>query len=46
MAPFTLYRAGDAAFTTGNATLVDEQAVTAHSDPALHDVQTYYYLVK
>ncbi len=46
VAPFTLYRAGDAAFTTGNATLVDEQAVTAHSDPALHDLQTYYYLVK
>jgi hypothetical protein len=37
-------RSEDAAFTA-SATIVDEEPVTSHADPVLHDGSTYFYLV-
>jgi hypothetical protein len=42
--PYTLRRSDDALFSTGVVTLVDEQPVTTHDDPALMDDKSYFYL--
>jgi hypothetical protein len=44
--PYTVERAGDAAFSTGRVILVDEVDTGTHDDPVLGDGQTYFYLVE
>jgi hypothetical protein len=44
--PYTIRRAGDAAFTVDVATPLDEGPVTTFDDPVLDDGRTWFYLVK